>query len=88
MQQSYLRYLYPAFALLMALAARIVAPTRSRGARSLLVAALPLVAANLDADAHGHLVELDASACAADSIPRRARATSAAYADQRPSSTG
>jgi hypothetical protein len=82
-QQSYLRYLYPAFALLLALAARIVLPTRlGRGAVA-FGAALPLVAANLYLMPTG--IWWNSTFCLRCGFDPEARARYvAAYAEQRP----
>jgi hypothetical protein len=82
MQQSYLRYLYPSFALLLAIAARIVLPTRlGRGGLALAVA-LPLAAANLYVMPSG--IWWNRTFCLACGFNPEARARYvAAYAEQR-----
>ncbi|MBK7794296.1 MAG: hypothetical protein IPJ62_18565 [Betaproteobacteria bacterium] len=82
-QQSYLRYLYPALALLMALAARIVEPLRYARGALLLVVATPLAAANLELMPSGGW--WNSSFCLRCGFDAAARSRYVArYADQRP----
>ena len=83
MQQSYLRYLYPSFALLLAIGARIVLPTRLGHGAFALAAALPLAAANLYVMPSG--IWWNRTFCLACGFNPEARARYiAAYAEQRP----
>jgi hypothetical protein len=82
-QQSYLRYLYPAFALLMALAARIVVPLPLARGVLLLLVATPLAAVNLELMPSG--AWWNSTFCLRCGFDPDARARYiAAYADQRP----
>jgi hypothetical protein len=82
-QQSYLRYLYPAFALLAAIGARIVVPGHRAGSALALSGATLLVAANLALMPAGGW--WNATFCLRCGFDREARARYiATYADQRP----
>jgi hypothetical protein len=83
LQQSYLRYLYPAFALLTAVAGRIVAPLPLARGPIAFVAALPLVALNLPLMPSGGW--WNAGFCRACGFDASARARHVArFAEQRP----
>ena len=82
MQQSYLRYLYPAFALLLALAGRIIEPLPLARPALAVGLALPIVVANLDVMPSG--AWWNSALCLACSFDRDARARYIdRYADQR-----
>ena len=80
--QSYLRYLYPAFALLLALAGRIAAQVPFTGGLLALLFALPLIAVNLQLMPSG--IWWNATFCLRCSFDETARSQYVArYAEER-----